>query len=96
MLFRSSLGTVPTGLPDGSAVAIALRPEAIRVDIPGNGGIPARVVSAHPLGRSTRLVLALDDGQRVRARIWGLHQPAPDTSVTIALDPAQAFVFPAE
>ena len=95
-LVDTCLGRVPTGLPDGSAVEIALRPEALQVDMAGNRGIPARVISAHPLGRSTRLVLALDDGQRLRARIWGLHQPAPDTPVTIAIDPAQAFVFPAD
>lgn len=93
---ETCLGPVPTGLPEGSAVEVALRPEALRVDLRADGGFPARVVSAHPLGRSTRLVLALDDGQRLRARIWGLHQPAPGTPVTIALDPAQAFVFPAD
>ena len=90
------LGVVPTRLPSGRRAEVAVRPEALRVDLSGGIGVPARVVSAHPLGRSTRLVLALDDGQRLRARIWGLHQPAPDTQVTIALDPAQAFVFPAD
>ena len=90
------LGVVPTGLSSGQRVHVAVRPEALRVDMAGGAGVPARVVSAHPLGRSTRLVLVLDDGQRLRARIWGLHQPAPDTTVTITLDPAQAFVFPAD
>jgi iron(III) transport system ATP-binding protein len=94
---RTRLGAVPSGLAEGAKAEVVVRPEALRLDLGGGGeGVPAQVVSAHPLGRSTRLVLALDDGTRVRARIWGLHQPALGTSVRLALDPCQAFVFPAD
>jgi iron(III) transport system ATP-binding protein len=91
-------GPVPAALAGGTEAEIVIRPEAIRVSLDGEsrGTVPARVVSAHPLGRSTRLVLALEDGLRVKARIWGLYHPAVDAPVTLALDPRQAFVFPAD
>ncbi|MSP48406.1 MAG: ABC transporter ATP-binding protein [Alphaproteobacteria bacterium] len=92
-------GPVPTGLADGAAAEVVIRPEALRVSLAGetgSGTVPARVVSAHPLGRSTRLVLALDDGHRVKARIWGLYHPAVGAPVMLALDPRQAFVFPVD
>jgi iron(III) transport system ATP-binding protein len=96
---ETRLGAVPTSLAEGSAAEVVIRPEALTVGLAGEadaGTVPAHVVSAHPLGRSTRLVLALEDGLRIRARVWGLHHPAPGEGVALALDPAQAFVFPAD
>ena len=92
-------GPVPTDLPDGTRAEVVIRPEALGVALEGEGGagtVPAHVVSAHPLGRSTRLVLALDDGSRLKARIWGLYHPAIGAPVMLALDHRQAFVFPAD
>ncbi len=89
-------GPVPTDLPDGTRAEVVIRPEALGVALEGEGGagtVPAHVVSAHPLGRSTRLVLALDDGSRLKARIWGLYHPAIGAPVMLALDHRQAFVF---
>ena len=95
---ETRFGRVPAALADGTRADVVIRPEALRVSLDGedSGAVPARVVSVHPLGRSTRLVLALEDGARVKARIWGLHHPAADAAVRLALDPAQAFVFPAD
>jgi iron(III) transport system ATP-binding protein len=91
-------GPVPAALADGAPAEVVIRPEAIHVSLAGesDGKVPARVVSAHPLGRSTRLVLALDDGLKIKARIWGLYHPAVDAPVMLSLDPRQAFVFPAD
>ncbi|MBM3532162.1 MAG: ABC transporter ATP-binding protein [Alphaproteobacteria bacterium] len=91
-------GRVPAPFADGSEAEVVIRPEAILVDLDGKGvaTVPGRVVSVHPLGRSTRLVLALEDGTRMKARIWGLHHPAAGASVGIGIDPRQAFVFPAD
>ena len=92
-------GPVLTDLPDGTKVEVAIRPEALRVSLEREKGaraVPASVVSAHPLGRSTRLVVALENGSRLKARIWGLYHPATGDPVMLALDRGQAFVFPAD
>lgn len=95
---ETPLGAVATALPEGQAAQVVIRPEAVHVAFGDNrtAGTPARVVSVHPLGRSTRMLLALDDGGQIKARIWGLHHPAPGTRAAIRLDPRQAFVFPAD
>lgn len=95
----SVFGAAPSSLPDGSAVEIVLRPEALHVALDGlrlPGSVPARVVTAHPLGQSTRLLVELEDGMRLRIRIWGLHHPDPGQPVSVAVDLRQAFVFPAD
>jgi iron(III) transport system ATP-binding protein len=95
---ETPLGSVMTELPEGASAEVVIRPEAVPVsfvETPG-AGTRARVVSVHPLGRSTRLLLALEDGGLVKARIWGLHRPKPGAPVTVGLDPRQAFVFPAD
>jgi iron(III) transport system ATP-binding protein len=94
---ETPLGAVAAALPDGTAAEVVIRPEAVQVAFGDNQtGTAARVVSIHPLGRSTRLLLALGAGGLVKARIWGLHHPEPGSAAAIRLDPRQAFVFPAD
>ena len=63
----------PTG-GDG-AVTVLIRPERIRVEVPGRGAaseancLPARIVEVTYLGEDLHLTLALDDGQSVRAAL---------------------------
>jgi iron(III) transport system ATP-binding protein len=92
-------GAVPSSRPEGAEVEIVLRPEALHVALDGlrlPGAVPARVVTAHPLGQSTRLLVELEDGTRLRIRIWGLHHPDPGQPVSVAVDLRQAFVFPGD
>jgi len=58
---------------------------------------PARILSAHLLGRSSHVHLAangLDNGEIIlHAQVPGVFLPAAGTEVTITVDPRQAFVF---
>ena len=89
-------------LPDGTAVEILVRPEALHVvwatDAPSQ--MPrARVTAARLLGRSTLLHLNMEGGA---GRALHLHSRVPKhvafaegDVVEVSLDTSQAFVFPA-
>ncbi len=95
-------GLVPSRLPEGSAVEVLIRPEALRLS-PVNGAeraaSAARVMAARMLGRSSLVHLAVPgpDGKplHVHARVPGRAPPAENSLVTIQLDLEQSFVFPA-
>ncbi len=85
----------------GQALAFSLRPEAIRLvsgpsDVPkGWVSLEARLSRVEFLGALTRLEATLARGTVLK--LAELSQPVrglqPDTSVTLAYDPAQVSVF---
>jgi iron(III) transport system ATP-binding protein len=106
-------GPVPAGeLPENTPVEVLIRPEALRVDLNGQGnqGIAARVVAARLLGRTSlvHLCLNLDPAhlhdrplaenqhEHWHARVPGRFLPAEESVVRVVLDTTQSFVFPAK
>ena len=97
---------------DGTAVEVLIRPEALRLSpAPGADSAPgaaadedgpgrARVLAARMLGRSSliHLDVAVGGGGRLHlhARVPGRFLPAEGTSLAVALDRAQTFVFARE
>ncbi len=109
----SPFGAVPApGLPEGSAVEVLIRPEALRLTLvpgqgapagaraAGGGGAVGQVIAARLLGRSSLVHLSAGDfgGGRLHlhSRMPGRFLPPEGAPVEIALDLAQAFVFPLE
>ncbi len=103
-------GRVPTpfgdlaadGLPDGQAVDVLIRPEAIRLELlPDQMTAPpgcARVLASRMLGRTSLIHLSVDgtsgEDLHLHARIPGRFLPPEDQRMTMHLDHGQAFVFP--
>ena len=89
------LGPVDAGgLPEASAARVLVRPEGVRVAIAQDG--QARVVSARLLGRCSHLRFAVNGTDApLQALVPGVFLPPAQTAVSIALDPAQTFVFAA-
>jgi iron(III) transport system ATP-binding protein len=99
------------GLGPGEAAQILIRPDAFRLARVGNGNGPAaaggertgrargRVITARLLGRTSLVHLSVVDADgrllHLHARVPGRFLPPEDTVLEIALDEAQAFVFPA-
>jgi len=104
-LVQTPFGPVPAAAMDeGTAVTVLIRPEALilrPIDPDGaDPPCPARVLAARLLGRSSWIHLCLGDGvpgghRHVHARVPGLFLPAEGDVLSVALDSAQAFVFPA-
>jgi iron(III) transport system ATP-binding protein len=104
---ETPVGRVPSDRPEGSAVQILVRPEALHL-MPLSGGngsgahLPnlARVMAARLLGRTSLIHLSVPDGQggtcHLHARVPGQFLPPEDSHVSIALNERQAFVFPAD
>ncbi len=100
---KTPVGTLEApGLADGCAVDILIRPEGLRLLLT-NGetplGNPARVLSAHLLGRSSHIQLVATgaDGAEIalQARIPGVFLPPGGTAASVWVDERQAYVFPA-
>lgn len=99
---KTLVGTLEApGLADGTAVDILIRPEGLRLLLAGGeppSGNPARVLSAHLLGRSSHIRLAATgaDGAEImlQARIPGVFLPAGGSAVSVWVDERQAYVFP--
>ncbi|MCG8357425.1 MAG: ABC transporter ATP-binding protein, partial [Kiloniellales bacterium] len=91
------------GLPDGTAVEILIRPEALRLTAMtpamavGEGGA-ARVMAARMLGRSSLVHLSVDGAKgealHLHARVPGRYLPKQDEVLAVHLDHSQTFVFP--
>lgn len=80
---------------DGTTAICLIRPEAVIVREAGPG-LSATVVSARLLGRASHLRLALSGlTEPVQALVPGVFRPAPGEPVTVEIDPAHTFVFPA-
>ena len=99
---ETPFGPIPAdGLTDGRPVDVLIRPEGLHLRAgsdAGNGALSGRVEAARLLGRTSLVHLSVDDGAggdlHLHARMPGQFLPAEQSHVTIALDPAQAFVFP--
>jgi iron(III) transport system ATP-binding protein len=98
------LGRIPTDLPEGSAVQVLIRPEALHLSsLEGSDGarVPniARVMASRLLGRTSLVHLSIPDGQggcHLHSRMPGQFLPNEESHVAIKLDTRQAFVFPAK
>ncbi|MEM7121216.1 MAG: ABC transporter ATP-binding protein [Pseudomonadota bacterium] len=92
----SAVGPVAAaGMSNGERVDVLIRPEGLHLcREAGAGGCEARVVSNHLLGHSSLVILKLDEGQEVRARIAGDKPPAPGDDVRIRINDDAVFVFP--
>ena len=85
------LGSFDAGsLADGSDAEVLVRPEAIGI---AETGTVAIVAAARPLGVSSFIVLTLEDGRRIEARMPGTVLPHVGSRVLVAVNPGQALVF---
>lgn len=98
---ETPLGTIEAaGLADDTDVEILIRPEGLRLTQAGphSRGVTARVEAARLLGRTSLIHLTVPthggDTVHMHARMPGQFLPAEASFVSIALDSAQAFVFP--
>ena len=97
------------GVADGRQAHVIVRAEGLRLAVAGTNGpsygargpernaTPARVISAHLLGRSSHVHLgaAGPDGAEVvlHAHVPGVFLPDPGTPVSVSVDERQIFVF---
>jgi iron(III) transport system ATP-binding protein len=93
---QSPIGdVVAAGIGEGERVDVLVRPEGLHLcSDAGTTGSGARVLSHHLLGHSSLVVLRLDDGSQLRARITGVAPPEPGTDVRIRIEDEAVFVFP--
>jgi iron(III) transport system ATP-binding protein len=89
---------VDTGsLPAGSAGQLVLRPESLRLDRPGDGGVEAnrleaRVLSRQYLGAKTSYRIALDAGPELRVEDTGTVPYATGDTVQVWVNPGSRVV----
>ncbi len=102
-------GFAAPGLADGRQAHVLVRAEGLRLAVAGTNGpsagarapernaTPARVISAHLLGRSSHIHLgaAGPDGAEVvlHAHVPGVFLPETGALVSVSVDEKQAFVF---
>jgi hypothetical protein len=84
-----------------------IRPEAFRLaaadrepkPLPGDpdtlvmAPAPLEVVTARPLGRSSFVLLRLEDGTTLETRVPGAFLPGPGSKVRVGVNPRLAHVF---
>lgn len=93
---KTPVGTFPVSEQlNGAALRILIRPEAFQIETSG-GDVHAEVVNARPLGRSSVVMMTLDDGFQIEARFPGVFLPEPGTSVAITVRRDQLHIFPAD
>ena len=94
-------------LPDGAAVDVLIRPEALRLtragqaeEAAGEGKPVLHVIASRMLGRTSLVHLRADDPQNGRlhlhSRMPGWFLPGEGEALGVELDRSQAFVFPVE
>ena len=96
---QTVLGPVSAeGFADGTPVVVLVRHDGVLLSDDGTG-VAARVDRARPLGGQALLFLAIEEGEGsgrvLHARVASGARPAEGSRVRIAIDPGQAFVFPA-
>ncbi len=98
---ETALGVFPaTGLGNGTAAQVMIRPETLIVEQGVNGqGLSARIVNARLLGNAIHLRLTAENGSAgvldLQARVPGAHPPTMGSRVTVHMvEPDKAFVFP--
>ena len=92
------------GLPDGTAVEVLIRPEAIKLApleaVPADGSGYAMVMAARLLGRTSLVHLNVVNGSieplHLHARVPGAFLPPENAPLKIELDRSQTFVFARE
>lgn len=99
-------GDIPCGaLSDGTEVEVLVRPHSIRVINDGAPGTPARVMSSRRAGCESIVDLEISPASLppgapalplIRARIPELGGIEPGHTVSLAIDQAQALVFPCQ
>lgn len=100
---ETPLGRFGTGaLPDGTAVEIVLRPEALHLEPAHNASFGpgfAKVLNARMLGRSSLVHLCTcrttGEEMHLHARMPGRYLPGEDDLQRISVNHAMGFVFPA-
>jgi iron(III) transport system ATP-binding protein len=97
-------GLEARGMADGADAQILIRPEALKLSRPDgqprqDDTAEARVLAARMLGRTSlvHLCTCRQSGEELHlhARVPGRFLPEEETVLCVALDRAQAFVFPA-
>ena len=82
------------GLAEGREVEVMIRPEAIRLAAPGEGGIEARVLASRMIGPHSRIEIEIADLEKpLIARTAPAAAPTPGAVVGVTLDPHQVFIF---
>lgn len=100
-------GDLPSGgIADGAAAIVMVRPEALKLvqvrdsGAPPPGHVAARVAASRLLGRTCVVHLELEDerfgAHHMHSRVPGRFLPTEGTTIWVALDRSQAFVFAAE
>lgn len=93
-LIKTPVGAFPIdGYNDGSELSFLIRPEGFLVDDP-NGNITMKVITARLLGRSSVVMMELDDGTPIEARVPGVVLPKAGSRVTVSIRPEQIHYFP--
>lgn len=100
---ETALGPVPApGFADGVGVRVLIRPEGLRLVAEPSAGIPAQVLAARLLGRSSWIHLCIgvcigDNGahghSHIHARVPGRFLPDEGAFLGVQLDSSQVFVF---
>lgn len=84
-----------TGLENGTAVEVLIRPEGLHIGDAVNGhDILAHVDAVRVLGEVNLLHLTLESGSHIHARVPRRFSANNRQSVAITLDPEMTFVFP--
>lgn len=93
-LIKTPVGAFPiSGYNNGTELSFLIRPEGFMID-QAVSDISMKVITARPLGRSSVVMMELDDGTPVEARVPGVVLPEAGSSVTISIRPEQIHYFP--
>lgn len=93
-LIKTPIGDFPvTGHDAGTELAFLIRPEGFLVD-DQNGDIKLKVITARLLGRSSVVMMELEDGTPVEARVPGVVLPKAGEVVGVGVRPEQIHYFP--
>jgi len=98
---RSGRATTPlgdvaaSGFFEGAEVLVVVRPEGIRLSPSAKEGLRARIVARKDLGPVHLVWLGLPDGTQVKVRESAFIECPVGSEVSVQIDPAHAFVFPA-
>ncbi len=93
-LVKTSVGEFPiSGYNDGTELSFFIRPEGFLIN-QAIGNISMKVITARPLGRSSVVMMELDDGTSIEARIPGVVLPEAGSSVSVSIRPEQIHYFP--
>ena len=103
---ETPFGSIAAGeMPDGTAVDVLIRPEAVRVTPLGTDGgevdaVKARVITARRLRRASFIHLCIGnfEGEHLHfhSRVPARYLPGDDETVNVRLPHSHIFIFPAD